>query len=157
MKTVHIITGVLVCLLAMAGTASAMDLISNDGSTNQTVSTTISTTDVADDTVTFRVSPADGQPAGWFSKVGYNVVPSTLTVKSITDNSENLGWEYKGYKPMFNSMNFYEYDDDQDHEVTEVVIVFSGTITGTPTFAAHVQWGTGSAFFWSRQWYYRNS
>ncbi|AKB61302.1 hypothetical protein MSMAP_1317 [Methanosarcina mazei SarPi] len=48
---------------------------------------------------------------------------------------------------MFNGMRFYEYDDAQDHKVTEVVVVFSGTITGTPTFAAHVQWGSGSAFF----------
>jgi hypothetical protein len=131
----------------MACPASAMGLVSNDGSTSQIVSATISTTNVADDTVTYRVAPASGQPAGWFSKIGYNVAPSTLTVVSITDNSKNLGWKYKGYQPMFNGMRFYEYDDGQDHEVTEVVVVFSGTINGAPTFAAHVQWDSGSAFF----------
>jgi hypothetical protein len=147
LKTVHIIIGIFVCLLAIVGTATATVLNSNDGSNVELVSTTISTTHVAGDTVTFSVVPLSGQPAGWISKVGYNV-PS-LDVISITDNKNN-GWEKKGNKPqpMFNGMKFNEYDiDHQDHEVTSVKIVFSGTITGTPTFAAHVQWGTGSAYF----------
>ncbi|HOW13964.1 PEF-CTERM sorting domain-containing protein [Methanosarcina sp.] len=148
MKLKYII-GILVCLLAMAGTASAMNLVSKNGLTNETVTVTFSTTNYPDDTVTFTVSPASGQPAGWFSKVGYNVVPSTLSVSSITDNKNN-GWTYKGYKVMDGFGSFYEYDiDNQDHDVNTVTIVFSGTITDTDksTFAAHAQWGTGSDFF----------
>lgn len=133
------------CLLAVAGTANAMGLVSNDGSNVKQVSATISTTNIPDDTVTISVAP--GQPEGWISKVGYNV-PSGITVKEITDNNGNT-WEHKGYQPMFNGMQFNEYDiSHQDHAVTSVTIVFDGPITtSTPTFAAHVQWGSGSAFF----------
>jgi hypothetical protein len=147
MKLIHII-GIIALVTISIGTASAavVDLTPNDGSSVEHVYVIYS-----GNTVTFSVLPLSGQPQGWLDSVGYNVLPSTLNVIGITDNSQNGGWTYKGYNIIdsFGKFNEYTKNNGDDYGTTSVTITFSDPISDTPTFTAHVAWETGSAQFGS--------
>lgn len=145
MKTAHIIIGVLVCFLATASTASAegfdLSLCNENGGTSiERVyssyggsSITISVTDFT-------------SAKGRIDKVGF--VLSPFTTATVVDNKGKT-WDAKDKgktSQMGGFGQYYEYDRIGS-KATSVTITFSGPITGTPRLAAHVAWGTGSAFF----------
>lgn len=146
MKTLHIISGVLVCLLAMMGTASAegFDLSVcnvNGGTSIEKVSATYGGSEII-------VSVTDLTSAvGRIDKVGF--VLSPFTTATVVDNEGNT-WNPKRDNEMSNiGGGFGEYYEivSPGSKATSVTITFSGTITGTPKLAAHVAWGTNSAYF----------
>ena len=145
MKLIHII-GILFLILSVGcASATQITLVANTGITFEKVTVTYNDPSnpnkiIFEATRDNTLSPFPPNP--WFFYVGLvDGTGITINPGDITDNSGHV-WSDGGQQNILGvNYHIYEINENNQHTASIVTIPYTGTISGTPQFGAHVAWG----------------